>query len=359
MTTESEFERTLTARLRAAADAAPRPPAGVSHVERRVDERRRRRSAIRVGVGGATFTLVAGLIGVRMVANRGTSIIAAQDSLQRASGGSLASPVSSLVPIDPAGQTQPAAGWPRYIGPTADGWSLKTATSWNQIRTVADAWPILFTRTSTWSSGTHSPTGPFVVIHTDVAPPPADAVAQQTGDRTVQVRIIGPDALDVWFTEDVGGKVWTTMMRGRKVNKSAVLDMAAGAAWNPTDQLWDLPTAPTGWSRERWPDTGSPREILLSFERTDGAKLDVLLAHSSARLGAVATRLADSGTLEPFAVRGHNGAVVTKGDSVTLLWAEADMIVGEARATGLSAEELVELLGDLPSAAIEARLQRL
>jgi hypothetical protein len=360
-----DFERQLAARLRSAADGAPRPPSGMGHIDRRIAERRRRRDQIRIGVGAAAIAVVAGVAGGTFATRGRTNKIepAASDSVPTSAV------ESTTVKPGPADSsivagTKPSAAlsWPRYIGPTDPAWSLKTATSWSAVRAGVGSWPVRYNRSSTWSNGNHSITGPFVFIQTEVPAPPADTVDGVAGDRKVKMRETRSDSTDVWFTEDVGGKVWTTVMHGRGIGSAALLDIVAGARWNTTDELWDLPTAPEGWSRDRWPNTGEPREVLLSFGRADGATLDVFLANTPARLAAAAVTLGDAAPNNAPAaitVRGHKGSAYKIGDTVTVLWAETDMIVGEARATRLSPDEIVAALNDLAADAVEPKLQRL
>jgi hypothetical protein len=300
------------------------------------------------GVAGATLATRGGTGRVSPVASGSTSALATTVATTNPSATSSEPPTVAL-------------GWPRFVGPTSTDWTLKTATQWNAVRQGQDTWPVRFNRSSTWSTGTHSVVGPFVTIHTEVDPAPAGAVDGMAGDRKVKIRKLGSDAADVWFTEGLDGRQWTTVMRGRGISSTALLDIVAKAEWNSNDQLWDLRSIPKGWSRDRWPDTGEPREILLSFERADGAHLDVLLSNTPARLGAMAARLGDTATPVPTKVRGHDGAAYKTDAVVTLLWAESPMIVGEARATGaVSPNEVVELLEDITNRSeIDALLRRL
>jgi hypothetical protein len=357
-----DFERQLTARLRSAADGAPRPPSGMGHIDRRVAERRRRRDRVRLGAGAAAIAVVAGVAGGTLASRGRTSPLGPAD------GGSSSILTTAAVPTSAkqgspttkvTGSNPATLTWPRYIGPDDSAWTLKAATSWNAVRKGVAAWPVRYNRSSTWSNGHHSMNGPFVVVQTEVAAPPANASDGLAGARPVKIREVRSDATDVWFTEDVNGKLWTTVMRGRGIGSAALLDIVAGAQWNVADELWDLPTAPEGWSRDRWPNVGEPRELLLSFGRSDGATIDVFLANTPARLGATAVTLGDSATATPVTVRGHEAAFYKAGETVTVLWPESDMIVGEARATGVSPDELVALLNDLAAPAVEPSLQRL
>jgi hypothetical protein len=367
--TPDDFERQLSARLRSAADGAPRPPSGMGHIDRRIAQRRRRRDQIRMGTGAAAIAVVAGVVGGTLATRGRTSNLS-----PAASASSALTTVAASATLKPGSQssttnatkpaTKPAANlsWPRYIGPDNSAWTLKTATSWNAVRTGVGAWPVRYNRSSTWSNGTHSVNGPFVVIQTEVAAPPTNATSGQAGARQVKIREQRSDATEVWFTEDVNGKLWTTVMHGRGISSAALLDIVAGAQWNVNDELWDLPTAPEGWSRDRWPNVGEPRELLLSFGRADGATLDVFLANTPARLGATAITLGDAApgsAAGVTTVRGHQANVYKVGDTVTVLWPETEMIVGEARATRVSPDELVALLNDVAAAAVEPNLQRL
>jgi hypothetical protein len=355
----SDFERRLSDGLRSVADGAPRPPAGTAHIADRVAKRRQRRDRVRMGVGAGALAVVAGVAGATLATRGGTRVVGPVAS---GTSTALATVVTTKSPTAVSSKA-PATelGWPRFIGPTVAEWTLKAATEWKAIRQSQDVWPVRFNRSSTWSDGSHSVVGPYVVIHTEVAEPPAGALEGIAGDRKVKIRKLGADATDVWFTEDVGGRLWTTIMRGRGISSAALLDIVAKAEWNQRDQLWDLRNVPKGWSRDRWSDTGEPREILLSFQRADGARLDVLLSNTPARLGAMAVTLGDTAPLVPTKVRGHDGAVFKADGVVTLLWPESSMIVGEARATGnVSPEELTKLVGDMTdTTAIDAKMQRL
>jgi hypothetical protein len=357
----TDLERRISEGLRSMADRAPRPPGGTAHIAKRVAQRRRRRDQIRMGVGAGTLAVVAGIVGATIATRGGTG------GLNPVASGSttVLATIVTTAKQSPSSSTAPAAtlGWPRFIGPSSPDWKLQTATQWSAVRQGQDAWPIRFNRSSTWSTGSHAIDGPYVTVHTDVPQPPASALDGMAGDRKVKIRKLRTDATDVWFTEDLDGHRWTTIVRGRGISSAALLDIVAKAEWNSKTELFDLRSVPKGWSLDRWPDKGEPREILLSFERADGARVDVLLSNTPARLGAVAAALSDTAPLVPTKVRGHDGAFFKAEGAdnvVTILWPESQMIVAEARATGVSPDELVKLLTDFTdTSAVEAKLQRL
>ena len=362
-----DFERRLAGAMHDLGRRAPVPTDDLRPVHRRVAMRARRRNAMR---GGAMAVVAVIAVGGLYVRAGGAGHDAKPASVTSPTLSPATSPPSPSTAPGPAASTDApdTAGWTTVVGVTSSAWPLVSATTWDDVRSesaAASARFTVFQRTSTWRNGDRDANGQFMIVQSDVADSPfAVGAATSPTDKTVTagarqtlVRTLDSGLIRAYWSETVKGTTpWTMSITALNTDEATLIDAVAGATWNATSELWTLSGLSSGWQRDRWPNSGQPREIELRYQRaSDGARLDVLATAAAGRFGAalVADHEHASANDRGTAVTVRNTAGFATHDPATgawrIVWAEgleqSYEVVGGA---GMSLADVTALLSDVP-----------
>ena len=364
-----EFERRLAGAMHDLGMRAPVPTDDLRPVHRRVAVRARRRNALRGGAMAAVAVIALGGLYLR-AGHQGNVDDTASVSAPTVSP-AMSLPVASPIPAASADAPDNTA-WTTVVGVTSPAWPLVSATSWDDVRSdnaAASARFTVFQRTSTWRSGDRDANGQFMIVQSDVAdspfspgavPLPTDTTVT-AGTRQTVLRTIGGGLIRAYWSETVKGtRPWTISITALNTDEATLVNAVAGARWNATSELWSLEGSSSGWQRDRWPNTGQPREIELRYQRTsDGVRLDVLATAAGGRFGAALVAdhalVAMNDRGDAVNVRGNDGFASRDpaSDVWHIVWAEGPdrsyEVIGGA---GMALTDVVALLGDVSLASL-------
>ena len=355
-----DLEGRLAAGLRGLARRATPPKGGTSEVLARVRIRRRRRQ--RRQAVGASVAIVVVAVGVAAVVARvsrqpGPGALGSASTRSTAGREPARSSAPSVTSSGPSRSTTSTTlapttvGWDHLVGVIDPAWSLTSAIAWSGLRSTG--WPTPYQRTSTWGTGAAGTKGSYVVVQSEIAPSsvPLDGTQETlptAGGRTLTVTTVNGVVTVLWTEQVADRGVWTMVARGWNVEASVLEAAVATATWDDVAERWALTDLPAPWTLLRWPNTGDPREVVLSYARGSvGAVLRIALAETPGRFGADLVSLLTLPGAEGTAidVRGHVGYGARTGPTAgwQIAWQESDRLV--ARVEGPAGMELNGVLG--------------